>query len=184
MKDIALHIMDIVQNSISAGATLIETGILEEKDKDKLILTISDNGMGMDNETVVQVTDPYYTTRTTRSVGLGIPLLKHSAGQAGGDLIISSSPGQGTSITATFGRSHFDCPPPGDIPGVISLLAGCNPSLDFVYRHVSGKSVYVFDTREVKEVLEEIPISDPAVIAYMKEMIGENLEELLLMPET
>ncbi len=184
MKDIALHIMDIVQNSISAGATLIITAVLEDKVEDNLILIISDNGRGMDQETVMKITDPYYTTRTTRSVGLGIPLLRHSAGQAGGGLKITSSPGQGTSITATFRRSHFDCPPLGDIPGVISLLAGCNPSLDFVYRHVIGKSVYVFDTMEIKEVLEKVPISDPAVISYMKEMIGENLEELLLMPET
>ncbi len=176
MKDIALHILDIAQNSISAGSNKIFIEISENPEEDKLILTIIDNGRGMDKEKVLKVTDPWFTTRTTRKVGMGIPLLKHNAEQAGGAFFISSAPGEGTRLTAIFGLSNIDRPPFGDIPGVVSLLAGANPSLDFIYRYSEGEREYIFDTREIKEVLEDVPLSEPAVIRYMKEMLEENLK--------
>jgi anti-sigma regulatory factor (Ser/Thr protein kinase) len=178
MKEIALHILDIAQNSISAGASRVDIDILEAPEKDELIVEIDDNGRGMTSETVDKVADPYFTSRTTRKVGMGIPLFKHSAEQAGGSLDIISEPGTGTRLTARFCRSHMDCPPIGDIAGVISMLAGANPGLDFKYSHRIGKSSYVFDTMEVRVVLEEVPLSEPAVIRYMKEMIHENLKDL------
>jgi anti-sigma regulatory factor (Ser/Thr protein kinase) len=178
MKEIALHILDITQNSISAGASCVDIEILEAPDKDELIVVIDDNGRGMTREMVDKVSDPYFTSRTTRKVGMGIPLFKHNAEQAGGSLEITSEPGIGTRLTAKFCRSHMDCPPIGDIAGVISMLAGANPGLDFRFTHRTVKSSYVFDTREVKEVLEEVPLSEPAVIRYMKEMISENLTDL------
>ena len=178
MKDIALHILDIAQNSVSAGANLIVIETVEKPSDDKLTVTISDNGCGMDRETVRKVTDPWFTSRTTRKVGMGIPLLMQSAVQSGGNLDISSEPGRGTKITAVFGHSHIDRPPKGDIAGVISMLAGANPLIDFVYRHLYEDIEYRFDTREVKEILEDIPLNEPSVIGYMKEMIGENLSGL------
>jgi hypothetical protein len=183
MKNIALHILDIAQNSISAGASLINIELRDSPRQDELVVKISDNGKGMDQEAVNRVADPFYTTRTTRKVGMGIPLLKHNAEQAGGRLTLSSVPCAGTKLKATFSRSHPDCPPLGDVAGVISLLSGANPAIDFVYRHTSGTADYVFDTREVKLILEEVPLSEPSVIRYIKEMINENLRELEA-PET
>jgi anti-sigma regulatory factor (Ser/Thr protein kinase) len=178
MKDISLHILDIAQNSISAGATIINIGVNEDVENDILVLQIDDNGKGMNPETVERVTDPYYTSRKTRKVGLGIPLLMHNARQAGGSFSVSSDPGKGTRITALFRLSHMDLPPRGDIAGVISLLSGANPGIDFIYRHSTGKAEYVFDTREVKDTLQDVPLSEPAVIRYMKEMIDENIRDI------
>ncbi len=178
MKEIALHILDIAQNSISAGASIVNIELLENISDDILHLKISDNGKGMDENTVNNVTDPYFTTRRTRKVGLGIPLLKHSAEQAGGSFMISSIPGQGTEISAIFCHSHIDRPPVGDIAGVISILAGANPEIDFIYRHAIDGADYTFNTIELKEVLEEVPLSEHAVIRYMKEMIEDNLKSL------
>ncbi len=178
MKDIALHILDIARNSVVAGAELIVIETKECRGSDRFTLTLTDNGCGMDSETVQKLTDPWFTSRTTRRVGMGIPLLMQSAVQAGGGIDISSEPGNGTRVTAVFSLSHIDLPPKGDIAGVISMLAGANPEIDFVYRHKCGEAEYIFDTREVKEVLENVPLSEPKVIGYMKEMIGENLGEL------
>jgi anti-sigma regulatory factor (Ser/Thr protein kinase) len=180
MKEIALHILDIVQNSISAGATLVHIGIMENLKDDSLTVSINDNGQGMDKETASKVSDPFFTSRTTRKVGLGIPLLKHSAEQAGGKVTLISEPGRGTTITAVFRHSHIDRPPVGDTPGVVSLIAGANPHIDFTYRHSAGEDVYVFDSREIKEVLEDISIGEPRIISYMKEMIAENLNGFFL----
>ena len=178
MKDIALHILDIAQNSVSAGANLIMIETVEKPSDDKLTVKISDNGCGMDREMVRKVTDPWVTSRTTRRVGMGIPLLMQSAVQSGGNLDISSEPGRGTIIKALFRHSHIDRPPKGDIAGVISILAGANPLIDFIYRHLYEDCEYIFDTREVKDALEDVPLSEPAVIRYMKEMIDENLRVL------
>jgi anti-sigma regulatory factor (Ser/Thr protein kinase) len=183
MKDLALHILDIVQNSISAGATVVTVDVREDHRADLLEIEIADNGRGMPAGVLVMVDDPFYTTRTTRKVGLGIPLLKHSARQAGGTLSIRSVPGEGTRMAATFILSHIDRPPMGDIAGVISSLAGMNPGMNFVYRHEihrkEGKRQYAFDTIEVKEILGDIPLSEPAVIVYLKEMIDENIKAIL-----
>ena len=178
MKEIALHIMDIVQNSVSAGATLVNIEVMEKITEDQFILIISDNGRGMDKEVIKKVTDPFYTTRTTRNVGLGIPLLKHNAEQAGGCFNISSRRGEGTIVTAIFGHSHLDRPPKGDIAGVISILAGSNPEMDFVYRHVIDDTDYILDTREMKKLLDDVPLSNLSVITYIKEMIEENIKAL------
>ena len=178
MKDLSLHILDIVQNSVYAGASEVEISIQENQDSDEMLLLIKDNGQGMSEEILTRVTDPYYTTRTTRKVGLGIPLLKQNAEQAGGSFKIKSAPGRGTEINAVFGFSHLDRPPKGDLAGVISMLAGMNPEMDFIYRHVTGNEEYVFDTKEIKEVLEDVSLREPSVISYLKEMIEENLKEL------
>lgn len=178
MKDLALHILDIVQNSITADASLIEIIIEECISDDVISITIRDNGHGMDSEMLVRVTDPYTTSRTTRKVGLGLPLLKQSAEQAEGTLHIASQATRGTTVTATFRACHPDTPPWGDLPGVIILLVSANPSIDFLYFHRSNSGEYIFDTREVKSMLEDVPIDTGEVRRFLADMIRENLTEL------
>jgi len=178
MKDISLHILDIVQNSITAGASLITCEITESKKQNIYQVSITDNGKGMDSEVLQKVTNPFYTSRTTRKVGLGIPLLKHNAELTGGSFQLESEPGKGTRLTATFVYNHIDRLPAGDLAGTFVLLTAANPLLDFVYNHVTDIGQYVFDTREVKAVLEELSISDPALRSSLIEMIHENLNEI------
>ena len=178
MKDLSLHILDIIQNSISAKANLIELTI-EENLKDNLYtLTFIDNGMGMSDETAKKVVDPYFTSRTTRKVGLGLPLLKQNAERTGGNLTITSKEGCGTTVKAVFQHNSIDRPVLGDIAGVIVLLCSANPEINFVYRHITESGEYIFDSREIKETLEGVSISNPDIMKYLKEMIKENLLEI------
>lgn len=178
MKDLALHILDIAQNSIVARASLIKIEVSEDLKNDLLTISIEDNGSGMTSDQLRQVADPYYTSRTTRKVGLGIPLLKHNAKQSGGNMMISSGPGVGTAITAVFIHSHIDRPPIGDVSGVLKILIGANPDLDFIYKHIKGDKEYILDSREIKKVLEGVPVSHPEVLNYISEMMYENLKEM------
>ncbi|HSV87151.1 MAG TPA: ATP-binding protein [Bacteroidales bacterium] len=178
MKDLSLHILDIAQNSIAAGASHINILMREELHSNRFIIEINDNGCGMSNEMLERITDPYFTTRTTRKVGLGIPLLKQNAEATGGTLTITSQPGKGTSLLATFGHMHIDRPPLGDIAGVVVLLSGANPNIRFTYMHQVENEQYWFDTFEVLEILDGLPISDIRVAQILKEMINENLEAI------
>ena len=178
MKDLSLHILDVVQNSVSAGAKNIVVSIAEDTKKDTLTILIQDDGKGMAPEIVARVTDPYYTTRTTRHVGLGLPLFKQNAEMSGGSFHIESQVGRGTVVKAIFGHSHFDRPPLGDMPGVLMMLVGSNTEIEYYFKYTKDSKEYVFDTREVKEVLEGLPLNEPAVLRQLKEMVGENLREV------
>lgn len=178
MKDISLHILDIVQNSIVAESSLIEISVEEDNTNDKLRLRIIDNGKGMSSEMLNSVTDPYTTTRTTRKVGMGIPLLRLNAERTGGCLTIFSELSKGTTIAAEFNSAHIDCIPLGDTAGVVVLLVSGNPNVDFIYNHKKNGNLYSFNTMEVREILEEVSIADPNISRYMKELIQINLEEL------
>lgn len=178
MKDLSLHIMDIIQNSIEAGAALITLIIREDILANRMEIAIEDNGRGMTAEILERVADPYYTSRKTRKVGMGIPLFRQTAQQSGGDLMIESQPGKGTKVVTSLQHDHIDRPVLGDIAGVVSLIAGSNPEKDFIYKHHVNGNEYIFDTREVKEALEGMPISELPVIKYLKEMIRENLNSL------
>ncbi len=177
MKDIALHILDITQNAIKAQATRIEI-IFDELYNQSLTITVADNGKGMDENLLKNVTDPYTTTRTTRKVGLGIPLFKQNAERTGGKFEINSTLGKGTTLKTVFNTQHLDCLPLGDMPGVISLLVNANPNIDFKYQHTVNDKTYLFDTIEVKEVLGDTPINTPEIQQFIKEMIKENITEL------
>ncbi|KAF5083399.1 Histidine kinase-, DNA gyrase B-, and HSP90-like ATPase [anaerobic digester metagenome] len=178
MKDLSLHILDIAQNSITAKATLIQIAIVEDTVADTYTITITDNGCGIPPEMLAKVTDPYTTSRTTRKVGLGIPLFKQNAERTGGQLTLESEVGKGTVLTAVFVRSNIDRPILGDIAGVVVILVSANPKIDFVYSHSVNSNCYVFDTREVREALDGLPLNEPSVIPLLKEMIASNLEEL------
>jgi hypothetical protein len=177
MKNMALHILDIVQNSIRAKAGLIGIAI-DEQGCGTALIRISDNGEGMTREMVSIVTDPFVTTRTTRRVGMGIPLFMQSAEQTGGSLSIDSAPGAGTQLMATFHTAHPDMIPWGDLPGVIILLVAANPTTEFVYLHRSPKGDYTLDTREVKAMLDGIPVNEPEVRKFLRDMMEENLSAI------
>ena len=178
MKDISLHILDIVQNSISANATMIEIGIEESQAENTYTVSIKDNGKGMTPEMTKKVSDPYVTSRTTRKVGLGLPLLMLNAERTGGHLSITSDLGKGTEVEALFVYNNIDRIPLGDMAGTIVLLASANPLIEFVYSHTVNGEQYIFDTREIKEALDEVSINDVHIFKYLKEMINENLQEI------
>ncbi len=176
MRDLSMHITDIVQNSVRAKAKLVQL-IIEEKGE-LLIMTFIDDGTGMDKETVAKVSDPFFTSRTTRKVGLGIPLFKQNAELTGGYLEIKSELGKGTEVIAALGMHHIDRPPMGDLPSTVAMLMTGNPGVDLVFSYVKEKEEFVLDSREVKETLEGIDIGMPQVTSFLKEMIDENLKAL------
>ena len=178
MKDLSMHIMDIVQNSISAAANLIEINIRIRKDLDLYQLDILDNGKGMDEEILLKVTDPFFTTRKTRKVGMGIPLLKMNAERTGGKFRIHSTPGKGTSVLTEFKPEHPDMLPEGDLEGTIVLLCHSNPEIHFIFIYQVEENSYCFDTEEIKEALGDIGISEPIVYPMLKELLKSNLEEI------
>lgn len=169
-----MHIMDVVQNSISAGASLIEVLLSVNFYKDSVALMIHDNGKGMDEEFLKGVTSPFVTTRTTRKVGMGISLLKAGVEATGGSFEIQSKLGKGTSIQAIYVLSNIDRPPIGDFAGTMHTLIVCNPNIDFVvdfqYNHQHDR----LDTREVRAVLgEQVPLDTPDVSLWLKESLRE-----------
>lgn len=179
MQEISLNILDIVQNSIRADATLIEVTIEETPSADVFAFTVKDNGSGMDQEMVKRVTDPFVTTRTTRKVGLGISLLKSLAQQAGGDIKLESEVGIGTIIRADFSYTHIDRQPLGDISAVMVSLISMNPSIDFVYTHSFEKEQFQLDTRELRKILgDEVSFSEISVATWIGEYINENITEI------
>jgi len=178
MKELALHILDITQNSIRAGATEINISVDESPVTDLLTIIIKDNGKGMDEETCMKATDPWFTSRKTRKVGLGLPLLSMNASRAGGRLTLSSSPGTGTTVKATFRYNNIDRLPSGDIPGTIALLITSNPGINIIYNHMFNDNSWGLSTSEVKEALGDTPVTDLKVVRYLKEIIGENISEL------
>ena len=178
MKDLAMHILDILQNSVIAGATLVKLQIDEDPSQDIYLLKFIDNGKGMDVEMVQHVTDPFFTTRTTRRVGLGLPLLKQNAERTGGCMTIHSQPGKGTEVEAIFSFKHIDRLPTGDIAGTLALTVSSYASIDFIYTHTTPEGSFIFDTFEIKETLGDLPISNPQVISFMKDLINDNLAEI------
>lgn len=169
MEDISLHILDIVENSVAAKADKIEIRISEDKNKDLLSVEVIDNGIGMDEETVKKALDPFYTSRTVRRFGFGLPLLSEAAKAANGHLSIESKKGEGTKIKADFQYSHIDRKPLGDIgQTIISLVIG-NPEIDLIYVHKRNSHAYRLDTRKIKAQLGEVPIYSPDGIRMIKE---------------
>ena len=179
MRELSLNVLDIAQNSLSAGATLVEITVTEETAADRLIIAIGDNGRGMTPEQVRRVSDPFYTTRTTRKVGLGVPLFKMEAEMTGGSFRIDSEKGKGTKLLAEFVPSHVDMIPLGNITDTIFLLITCNPELDFVYRRVKEEAEFVLDTRELRKILgEDAPLNAPEVAQWLKGYLEEQTELL------
>ncbi len=183
MKELSLNVLDIAKNSVKAGATLI--GIRLDERGDTLTLTITDNGCGMDRETLKRVVDPFCTTRTTRKVGMGIPLLKLASEQTGGEVTITSRHASehpdthGTEVVATFYKNHIDFTPIGDIVStVITLLQG-SPDIDWEFTHASEAFHVSMDTREMRAVLGEgVPLNEPSVLAWVEEYLSDQYKNI------
>lgn len=172
--------MDIMQNSIAAGSSLTELNLNEQPSADFLEFTITDNGCGMDEETVKKVIDPYTTGRTTRRVGLGIPLLKLAAESTGGGIEITSKKGVGTKVTAKFGYNHIDREPLGDMAETIHQIITSYEEVDFIYRHKVGDREYSLDTREIKKILGGVSFKAPDVTLWLLDYLRENEKELYI----
>ncbi len=149
MEDLSLHILDVVENSIEANATKIEIKIVEEKSNDLLAVEIKDNGRGMNKETINKVLDPFYTTRTTRRVGMGLSLLAQAARESNGNFKIDSKVGIGTEVKAVFQYSHIDRKPIGDMKNTLITLMISHPEINFVYEHQDEKEKYILDSNEI-----------------------------------
>lgn len=176
MRELSLNVMDVAQNSVRAEADLVIITVNESDSDDVLSISIEDNGCGMTEEQVAQVIDPFFTTRTTRKVGLGVPLFKLSAEQTGGSFSIDSKVGEGTVTKASYVKSHVDMTPLGDINSTIGILIRCNPDIDFVFTHSTDKGSFTLDTRELREVLGDVSLDTPDVIEWINEYLQENTQ--------
>lgn len=178
MTEISLNILDIAENSVTAGAKLICITVDADFSKNCLTVIISDNGCGMTSEQIEKVTDPFYTTRTTRKVGLGVPFFKAAAKTAGGSFKITSKVGVGTEITATFEINNIDRMPLGDIVSTIHTLVIQHLDVDFLFTYKVNKKSFVMNTAEFREILGDIPFNTPDVSNYIRNFLRENVSEV------
>ncbi|HNW86141.1 MAG TPA: ATP-binding protein [Candidatus Limiplasma sp.] len=174
-----MHVLDIAQNSVKASAKTVTISMVID-DRNWLTMVFQDDGCGMAPEFLARVTDPFTTTRTTRKVGLGIPLLKENAELTGGTVMLQSAPGVGTTVTATFNRNHIDCPPMGQICDTLLTLVVLNPETpEFVYEARSPALEASFDTRVVRQALGGVALNTPEVIDWMRDAINEEFQPIL-----
>lgn len=179
MQELSMNVLDIAENSVAAGAKLICITLAADTAQKRLTLTIADDGCGMSADTLARVTDPFCTGRKTRKVGLGLPFLKMAAEMTGGALSIESTVGKGTCVTATFTLGHIDLAPLGDMSATVAGLIQCSPEIDFVYTVTADGERFAADTRELRTVLDGVPLSEPAVALWLREYLAENTEQLL-----
>jgi signal transduction histidine kinase len=178
VEDLSLHILDIAENSINAGATLVQILLAEDRGKDLFTVVIKDNGKGIPREVLAEVLNPFYTTRTTRKIGLGLSLLAQSAKETGGSITIESKEYEGTVVNADFKPSHIDMKPLGNIADTLIVLITGNPQIDFVFSFAGNNDTFSFDTREIKAELEGIPINSPSVIAAIRNSMIKALDNM------
>jgi len=175
VEDISLHILDIAENSVRADAKRLEIVIVRDTAQDLLRIEVNDDGGGMDPETLAKVRDPFFTTKNKKT-GLGIPLLTQAAEQAGGKVIVDSAPGKGTRVSVTFRWSHVDRPAIGSMADTVLTLIAGHPDIDVLYEEREGVRVFRFDTRELKDDLEGVPINTPAVLDAIRGMLKERIQ--------
>ena len=178
MKDLSLHLMDIAQNATAAGAAHIDIVLEARRDPAELVFAVADDGRGMQPEFLARVEDPFTTTRTTRKVGLGIPLLKLSCEMAGGSLAIDSKPGVGTTLVAAFGLDSIDRIPVGDIAGTLAALVTAWPDIEWAMHLGSPKERFDLSTQEMKEVLGDVPLGSPAVAGWLEETLEAAMQDV------
>ena len=178
MRELALHLLDIAENSISAQASNITIQVREDRTADRLFMAVIDDGKGMDPEMVARVIDPFVTSRTTRKVGLGIPLLKAAAEACNGGLTIASAPGVGTTIEVEFQLSHIDRMPLGSLAETfLSLLIG-SPHVHWVFDVQVDEDSFVFDDQPIKQELDGVPLTEPDVLRFIREYLEEGLRQV------
>jgi anti-sigma regulatory factor (Ser/Thr protein kinase) len=179
MRELSLNVLDIAQNSVSADASLIEIELIEDTENHSLLIGIYDNGKGMTPEQVENVRDPFFTTRTTRKVGMGIPLFKFAAEMTGGSFEIDSEVGVGTKVKAYFKTDHLDFTPVGDMTSTMMSLITMNLHIDFLYRRSLDGREFTLDTRQLKEILGDVPMNEPGIAMWITQYINENTKQLM-----
>jgi hypothetical protein len=175
LREISLHLLDIAENSVAAGAKTIEITIEEDLHNDRLKASIQDNGRGMDEQLLARVTDPFVTSRTTRKVGLGIPLLKAAAEACDGSLRISSIPGQGTDLEVDFQRSHIDRMPLGDVTGTFLTLLIAYPQVHWIFHYRADQAEFTLDDEPIKRELEGIALTEPSILSFIRQLLQEGV---------
>jgi hypothetical protein len=178
LRELSLHLLDIAENSIAAEANRISISVVEDSRTDLLQMSVEDNGCGMSSEMVARVVDPFTTTRTTRKVGLGIPLLKAAAEACNGYLIIESEPRKGTRLDVQFQRSHIDRMPIGDLVTTILNLVVTNPQVNWIFQYGFDGKVFIFDDVEIKNELGDVPLTEPEILVCLKEMLISGIKEI------
>lgn len=178
MRELALHILDVLENAVEAGATRVDLTISEDSAEDRLVIEVADNGRGMTEEMLRRAGDPFYTTRTTRHVGLGIPLFRAAARRCHGELTVASRPGAGTRLTATFQRSHIDRAPLGDMRATLLAAILSERAIDIRYRHRVDDREFALDTAEMRQALQGVSLSHPAVREWLNAFLAEGFAEL------
>jgi hypothetical protein len=181
--ELSLHVLDVLQNSVEAGATQVRLEVNEDLRADRLEIVVTDNGKGMDPEMTARVFDPFVTTRKTRHIGLGIPLFAEAARSCNGDLEIESIPGKGTRLRADFQHSHLDRMPLGDMPSILLVTLLAPRVMDIEYIHRINQEEFVFRSAEAREVLGDVPFSQSEVRAWLEETLREgeaDLKEVVL----
>ena len=178
MIELSLHILDVAENSTRAGANNVYITLEEDTGRDILSLEIRDDGAGMKEEMLNKVIDPFFTTKTVRTVGLGLPMLAQAAERTGGKFSLESKEGEGSRVRAEFRLSHIDRQPLGDMASTLVTLIAGNADMDFIYCHRHNEKEYILDTREVRIEIEEVPINALAVLNLIRESIQDGLKEI------
>jgi hypothetical protein len=178
MLELSLHILDIVENSTRAGAKRVNIDVTEDTGSDLLSLEIRDDGSGMSEDVLKKAMDPFFTTKTVRDVGLGLPMLAQAAEMTGGRFILESKSGEGTRVVAEFKLSHIDRQPMGNIASTIATLVAGNTDVDLIYRHRHNDREYIFDSKALKEEIGDLPIDNVNVLIFIRENVQEGLEEI------
>lgn len=178
MRELALHLLDIAENSVAADASDILITVDEDSIRDCLRMSVEDNGRGMDEDMVARVTDPFVTSRTTRKVGLGIPLLKAAAEGCNGYLRINSARGKGTRLEVEFQRSHIDRMPLGDLVGTWFELLVAWPQVHWTFRYRAEGQEFLFDDAPVKNELGDVSLSEPAILTYLRETLQAGIKNI------
>lgn len=171
MRELSLHLLDIAENSVAAGARTVRMTVREDLAADRLYLAVQDDGKGMDAATVARVTDPFVTSRTTRKVGLGLPLLKEAAEMCGGFLRITSELGRGTMVEVEFQHSNIDRMPLGDLASTFLTLLITSSEVNWVFHYQVKDEIFFFDDALIKEELQGVPLTEPTVLAFLREML-------------
>lgn len=175
MRELSLHLLDIAENSVAAGARNIKISVREDLVADRLALSVKDDGKGMDAQTAARILDPFVTSRTTRKVGLGLPLLKEAAELCNGGLHIQSAVGEGTTVEVTFQHSHIDRMPLGDLASTFLTLLVSSPQIHWEFEYQTALDSYRFDDAAIKQVIEDIPLSDPLILSFLREEITQGV---------
>jgi hypothetical protein len=178
LRELSLHLLDIAENSIAANASEIQISVVEDTVTDLLQMSVQDNGKGMDAETVAHVIDPFFTSRTTRKVGLGIPLLKEAAEACNGFLKLDSEPGKGTRLFVQFQRSNIDRMPLGNLADTYIQILVMNPQIHWLLQYKVDDREYLLDSKEISEALDGVPMTEPAVLSAIREMVETGIGQV------